>query len=126
MTWAKSLLLDGRSPSTNKTVVPSAIIASTRTPHTIVDAVKSSYSQHVGTKQHGLGQFVYNYRGNQIIDHFGAVPGQKTRVALVPEAGLGIVIMANDEEFGSTYVKAAQYTILDRLLGLDALNWKSL
>lgn len=46
---------------------------------------------------YGLGWFVSNYRGHRLAWHSGGWPGQVSRVTLVPELGLGVVVLTNQE-----------------------------
>lgn len=49
------LLLNGRSPASNRTVLPSSVIAATRAPNVIVSEANPRYDRYVGAKQYGLG-----------------------------------------------------------------------
>jgi CubicO group peptidase (beta-lactamase class C family) len=44
----------------------------------------------------GLGWFLNDYAGRKIITHGGGLPGYLSRIALVPEDSLGIVVFQND------------------------------
>lgn len=123
-TWLKFLLLDGRSPITNEQVIPSHILAAATTPYVTLHEPEPLYLPHIGAKTYGLGQILYNYRGYEIVEHFGSVPGQRSRILRVPEKRLGLAIMVNDE-VAWTYTEVVQYMILDRLLGLDPIDWKA-
>lgn len=95
------------------------------TPHAVFEDADSPHYPYVGRKSYGLGQFIYDYRGHRVVDHYGAVPGQMSRVLRVMEKGLGIVVMANDNEYGLRFTEIVQYMILDHVLGLKALDWKA-
>jgi hypothetical protein len=47
---------------------------------------------------YGLGWFLRDYKGRKLVGHTGGVAGYVTRVLLVPEENLGIVILTNAEE----------------------------
>ncbi len=46
---------------------------------------------------YGLGWFVSSYRGQRLVWHSGGWPGQVSRVTLVPELDLGVVVLTNQE-----------------------------
>jgi CubicO group peptidase (beta-lactamase class C family) len=118
------LLLEGRSPVTNETVIPPSVIQATKTPHAVFEEASTPHHPYIGSKSYGLGQFIYDYRNHQLIEHFGCVPGQMSRILRVPEKGLGLVVMANDNEYGVTFIEVVYHMLLDRLLGLEPLDWK--
>ena len=43
----------------------------------------------------GLGWFLGSHRGERTVGHAGADPGFTSRLALVPERGTGVVVLAN-------------------------------
>jgi CubicO group peptidase (beta-lactamase class C family) len=47
---------------------------------------------------YGLGWFLRDYKGRKLVGHTGGVAGYVTRVLLVPEENLGIVILTNAEQ----------------------------
>jgi CubicO group peptidase (beta-lactamase class C family) len=47
---------------------------------------------------YGLGWFLRDYKGRKLVGHTGGVAGYVTRVLLVPEENLGVVILTNAEE----------------------------
>jgi len=46
---------------------------------------------------YGLGWFLSTYRDHKLVWHTGGWPGQVSRVTLVPELGLGVVVLTNQE-----------------------------
>ncbi len=70
---------------------------------------------------YGLGWNVNDYRGKKIVSHTGGWPGQVSRVTLVPEAKLGIVVLTNQEE-GAAF-QTVTYSVLDAALGAPATDW---
>ena len=44
-----------------------------------------------------MGWFLSDYTGRKLIQHSGGLPGFLSRVTIVPEANLGIVVLTNDE-----------------------------
>lgn len=70
---------------------------------------------------YGLGWGLRDYKGRKIVRHGGGVAGFVTRVVLVPEENLGIVILTNAEE-DSAYESVALH-ILDAYLGGPTLDY---
>ncbi|MGW8282613.1 MAG: serine hydrolase [Gemmatimonadota bacterium] len=70
---------------------------------------------------YGLGFFVRDYRGHQIITHTGSLPGYVSRLTLVPGLDLGIVVLTNAEA-GEAF-ETITWTVLDTYLGAPAHDW---
>lgn len=64
---------------------------------------------------YGMGWFLRDYKGRELIGHPGGVTGFVSRVMLVPRENLGVVILTNAEE--GSILDAVLYHILDGYLG---------
>jgi CubicO group peptidase (beta-lactamase class C family) len=64
---------------------------------------------------YGMGWGLRDYKGRKLVGHSGGVAGYVTRVLLVPEENLGVVILTNAEEGGA--FESVLYHILDSYLG---------
>jgi hypothetical protein len=62
-----------------------------------------------------MGWALRDYKGRKLVGHTGGVAGYVTRVMLVPEENLGVVILTNAEE--DFAFEAVLYHILDSYLG---------
>jgi len=69
---------------------------------------------------YGLGWFVQDYRGHQLIIHAGDIDGFATMVVLIPEIHTGYFAVIN---MGSLYRQVLSYQIADRLLHLSDAAW---
>jgi len=69
---------------------------------------------------YGLGWFVQQYRGHQLIIHAGDIDGFATMVVLIPEIHTGYFVVIN---MGSLYRQVLSYQIADRLLHLPEAGW---
>ena len=78
-------------------------------------ALKANFADY------GLGWGLHDYRGRKLIGHTGGVAGFVSRVMLVPEENLGIVILTNAEEGGA--FDAILYHVLDHYLQAPATDW---
>jgi hypothetical protein len=70
---------------------------------------------------YGLGWALRDYHGRKLIGHSGGVAGFVSRVQLVPEEGLGIVVLTNAEEDGA--FSSIVYHVLDHYLKVPRTDW---
>lgn len=71
---------------------------------------------------YGLGWFIQQYRGHQLILHAGDIDGFSTMVVLIPEIHTGYFVSIN---LSSSYRQALSYEIADRLLHLPEYDWSA-
>jgi CubicO group peptidase (beta-lactamase class C family) len=72
---------------------------------------------------YGLGWALQDYRGRKLVGHTGGVAGFVTRIMLVPEENLGVVVLTNAEEEGA--FESVLYHVLDSYLGAPPTDWIS-
>lgn len=72
---------------------------------------------------YGLGWFIEPYRGHAMIHHGGAIDGFASQVAFLPEEQIGVVVLCNTN--GSVIPYTTTFNIMDRLLGLEPVDWSS-
>jgi CubicO group peptidase (beta-lactamase class C family) len=70
---------------------------------------------------YGLGWGLSDYHGRKMVAHTGGVAGMVSRVMLVPEENLGVVILTNAEQGGA--FDSILYHILDSYFGLVPTDW---
>jgi len=71
---------------------------------------------------YGLGWFVQDYRGHQLILHPGDIDGFAAMVVLIPEISAGYFIAINS---GSRCRQVLAYQIADKLLNLPDAGWSA-
>lgn len=71
---------------------------------------------------YGMGWFIEDYRGHELILHPGDIDGFSTMVALIPGENTGFVVLVN---LGNTYRQVLAYHIADQLLGLPETDWSA-
>lgn len=76
--------------------------------------------ERLGSAGYGLGWRVYNYAGNDMVFHGGAVQGYRGAVAMLPDRDFGIALMWNSE---SSLPTALVPSILDQALGIQGQRW---
>jgi CubicO group peptidase (beta-lactamase class C family) len=69
---------------------------------------------------YGLGWGLMDYEGRKVMSHGGGYDGMFSRVALVPEEGLGLVVLTNSM---TSLPTALTYRILDAYLGAEEHDW---
>jgi CubicO group peptidase (beta-lactamase class C family) len=69
---------------------------------------------------YGLGWALLDYHGHKIINHGGGLDGMVSRVALVPEIDLGLVILTNSINGLPT---ALMYRIIDAYQKVEPRDW---
>lgn len=70
---------------------------------------------------YGLGWMLKDYSGHKIVYHTGSIKGMVSKVTLVPDLKLGIVVLTN-QETREAY-EAISYRILDRYFGNTPIDW---
>jgi CubicO group peptidase (beta-lactamase class C family) len=113
--WLRMQLADGELDG--RRIVPSEVIAELRVPHT---PIRIPASDEPGPARHflayGLGWFLYDFAGRLVVTHGGGLPGMTSRVGLVPEEGLGVVVLTNSE---TPVAQLVFLDIVDAYLGID-------
>jgi CubicO group peptidase (beta-lactamase class C family) len=72
---------------------------------------------------YGLGWNVQDYHGRRLVQHTGSINYTRTQVGLLPDQGIGVVVMSNLST--STLPTALMYRVLDALLGLPPQEWSA-
>lgn len=70
---------------------------------------------------YGLGWFLSDYRGRQLVMHGGTIDGFRANIMLFPKAKLGLAILTNLN--GTQMPEATGYQLADLLLGLPKKDW---
>lgn len=84
----------------------------------IPDPVKYEELLH---PSYGMGWFLQPYRGHHFVHHGGNIDGFSTLVSMLPREGIGIVAFSNMN--GSSLPAIATYNVIDRLLGMEPVDW---
>jgi CubicO group peptidase (beta-lactamase class C family) len=76
-------------------------------------------------QEYALGWLVSDYRGKKLVWHTGGLAGMVTRITLVPEAKVGVIVLTN-QETGFAF-NALTYALLDEHLGVkEKSDWVKL
>lgn len=88
--------------------------------HTVKSVSPWKRAHGINLSSYGLGWNLYDYGGKLIVEHDGGMPGYISKVCLVPEENLGIIILTND----MTILGAAlRYRLLDKYLTGADHDW---
>lgn len=85
------------------------------TPPAQLQATQSNFSNYA------LGWHIKDYRGHRVVTHGGFVEGSASVTYLIPERGVGFIVMMNSED-GEAH-DAIAYRLLDHYLGFPATDW---
>jgi CubicO group peptidase (beta-lactamase class C family) len=84
-------------------------------PHAALAALKPTFAAY------GLGWGLADYRGHKLVSHGGALPGYYSRVMLVPDLSLGIVVLTN-QETGEAF-QSIVWKLVDAYTGRSEIDW---
>ncbi len=122
--WLRFQLGDGSFGG--KRLISRESLALTHTPVTMIPlgARDSSMFPGIHFSAYAMGWQVQDYRGRTLVQHGGAIDGMRSRVALVPEEGIGLVILTN-RGGGNILFDAVRNRVLDALLGAQPRDWSA-
>jgi len=122
--WIRMQLNQGAYQS--RAIVDSAIVKETHSPETLIEIGATTRKLFPSTHfvAYGLGWGLRDYHGRLIVDHSGGIDGMLSKVGLVPEEGLGVIILANYDE--SQLHSALFYRVVDAYLGAPEKDWSAL
>ncbi|MGH7540463.1 MAG: serine hydrolase [Gemmatimonadota bacterium] len=70
---------------------------------------------------YGLGWFLHDYRGRKVVEHGGAIDGMRAQVGMIPEEGIGVVVLTNKDGFALG--NPLMFRVFDALLGAPEKDW---
>ncbi|HET7923599.1 MAG TPA: serine hydrolase domain-containing protein [Rhodanobacteraceae bacterium] len=104
-------------------VLSTAVLDVLHTPVVATDRERSSTPWRRGrllNAQYALGWRIYDYAGQTLIFHAGAVQGYRAMIAFLPKYRFGAVMLWNCE---SAAPSGLMPMLMDRYLGLPEVNW---
>lgn len=125
--WLKAQLAKGEIAGTDKRLFSegqSRAMHTMVTPMPVSEPPPSLAAGRSNFRGYGLGWVIQDYRGKKMVSHNGGLLGQVSRVALLPELNLGVVVLTNQQS-GATFMSIAN-TILDHYLQVgEPTDWTS-
>lgn len=121
--WLLVLLADGKladgsrlfSERTSRELASPVTPMPNRVPPPEVSVLRSNFNFYA------LGLNIQDFRGRKVVSHTGGLPGYVSKVTRVPELGLGIAVLTNQES-GEAF-SAITYDIIDRFMGAPKTDW---
>jgi CubicO group peptidase (beta-lactamase class C family) len=122
--WIALQLAHGKMPNQDARLFSEAQSREMWSPQTILPTREPTgplAALHSNFAAYGLGWTLRDYHGRKLVAHTGGVSGFVSRVMLVPEENLGVVILTNAEEAGA--FDSILFHILDYYLALPKTDW---
>ncbi len=117
MQWVRVNLDDGKLG--DEQVLSPEAVRQLRAPHMVMPPGR--IFPEVYDQAYALGWFIGSYRGRRYVHHGGNTDGFTSLVAMLPDEGIGAVILSNRQATLSR--EAIAFGVFDELLGLDPLPW---
>jgi len=70
---------------------------------------------------YALGFDIRDFRGHKLVAHTGGLPGYVSRVAMIPDAHLGVAVLTNQESTAA--FDSIAFRVLDHYLGAPSFDW---
>lgn len=123
--WVLMLLSKGKyGENLSKSLVPGSTFRELWKIHTVMDVNNEPrYNSHFAG--YGLGWFLTDVKGNMKVEHTGGLPGMLSKVMMVPDQNLGVIVLTNTSNEGAGLFSAMCNSILDSYLGLEPMDWIS-
>lgn len=117
--WTMLLLNKGKIKGHR--IISEASLNRIMEPHTII-GVSNMQKQHgINFYMYGLGWFIYDYNGKKIVEHDGGMPGYISKVTLIPDQRISIIVLNNGND---GYVdNAIRGDIMDILIKGREFDW---
>src|SRR5262245_58897732 len=124
--WVKSLIEGARGNEAESGPLKPALVRELFSAQTVIplpDPLPGLGALHPHFLSYGLGISLRDYRGYKVATHTGGLRGMVSRVFVVPDAKLGVVVLTNQESGEARYALA--YRLLDAGLGAPVTDWIS-
>lgn len=115
--WAALHLAGGKVGG--RQLIGAATLQDIHSPHMVTG--DAPLRPEISPAVYGMGWLVDTYRGHRRLWHDGSVDGYTSLLTLLPDDGLGIVVLTNGHRTEITELLVRHTT--DRLLGLAPIDW---
>jgi CubicO group peptidase (beta-lactamase class C family) len=109
-----------------KRVVSVEALGETHTPQMVMPIPAAQRPLFPDTVQmsYGMGWVIFDYGGNRLLAHGGAIDGFRTQITLVPDKKIGLAVLSNLHQTPMNF--ALTNVLLDQLLGLPKRDWHAI
>ncbi|HEY3948915.1 serine hydrolase [Phenylobacterium sp.] len=119
--WAQIQLADGKLPD-GSALFSAAQHRQMWTPQTIEPVAPDAQGlTRTHFRDYGLGWGLEDYDGVERVSHTGGLIGMVTYVSLVPEKGLGVIVLTNQQSGAA--MSAIMMSLLDAFVGAPKRDW---
>ena len=119
--WLKVWINGGKLG--DKEIIPANFAKEAYSSQMIVNSSLPGKESDVMFTTYGFAWMMHSYRGHYVVEHGGNIDGFTANTAFLPADSLGIVILSNQD--GSALQKTIRNTIIDRLFGLEKIDWNA-
>jgi CubicO group peptidase (beta-lactamase class C family) len=121
--WLLVQLAEGRLADGSALIAPATArqLSTLVTPMPIGEGPPELKDLRPNFNGYGLGLGLRDYRGHKLLTHTGGLPGYVSKVAMIPDARLGIAILTNQESTAA--FEAIADHIMDAYLGAPTSDW---
>jgi CubicO group peptidase (beta-lactamase class C family) len=90
--------------------------------HTVIDVRPDErYTPHFAG--YGLGWRLGDMDGKMVVSHTGDLSGMLSKIIMIPDLDLGVVVLTNSYYGGAGLFRAVSQNIVDIYLGLEPYDW---
>jgi len=102
-------------------IISSASLNRIMEPHIILGASNMQKQHGINFFMYGLGWFIYDYKGKKIVEHNGGMPGYISKVTMIPDEKISIIILNNGND--GFVDNALRGDLMDILLKGKEYDW---
>jgi len=117
--WVNMFMNNGKYKEIE--ILSPEIIKKLTSPQTILRVSEEAESFGTHFRTYAMGWYAYDYQGCKIIEHDGSMPGYISKVAMIPEKNIGIIILNNGFDFFCN--DALMLSITDIIFEKSINNW---
>jgi hypothetical protein len=77
--------------------------------------------QRANFRGYALGFGIHDYRGNKVVTHTGGLPGYVSKLTMIPDLELGVMVLTNQES--TEAFSAVTFHVLDYYFGAAGTDW---
>ncbi|MFM2376091.1 MAG: hypothetical protein RLZZ165_1188 [Bacteroidota bacterium] len=120
--WVRMWLDGGRW--NGRQILDPKTIRTLTTGHTLMSVSPAWESWGIHFRSYALGWILMDYGGKRVIEHNGGMPGYISKVMILPESNLGLVVLNNGND--GMVNDVIRFKVLDHFLGLKGPDWDRL
>lgn len=118
--WVMLLLNQGKAGPDSTRIFSTQVQKEIWSPQTIIRSQDPGY-YNTHFEAYGFGFFIKDVKGFKELSHTGGLEGMVTRITIIPELQLGIIVLTNQQE-GAAF-NAITNQIKDGYLGMPRKDW---